>query len=61
MRWKGFIPFLVLVVGVAVVSLFFLDRWVESGLEKAGEAIVGARVEIDGLKVRPTALSFEWK
>ncbi len=61
MRWKGFIPFVVLVAGIVLVTMLFLDRWVESGLEKAGEAMVGARVEIDGLDVRPTSLSIEWK
>ncbi|MBC7186903.1 MAG: TIGR03545 family protein [Calditrichaeota bacterium] len=60
MRWKGLIPFLVIVVGLVIVARLFMNRWLESGLEKAGEAAVGARVEIDNLRVRPTALSIEW-
>lgn len=60
MRWKGVIPFVVIVVGAGIVARLFMNRWVESGLEKAGEALVGARVEIDHLKLRPLRLSFEW-
>jgi uncharacterized protein (TIGR03545 family) len=60
MRWKGLIPFLVIVAGVVLVTRLFMNRWLESGLEKAGEAVVGARVEIDHLRLRPLALSIEW-
>lgn len=42
-----FIPFLIL----AVLTYFFIDRWIESGLESAGEAMVGAKVEIDDLSI----------
>ncbi len=34
---------------VAIILALFIDQWVESGLEYAGERIVQARVEIDGL------------
>jgi len=50
------IPFVVL----CVVLYFFLDGWVESSLESAGEGIVGARVEIDhlALSLSPIAVQF---
>lgn len=39
----------------------FIDRWVESGLEYAGEKIVGAKVEIDDLvlTLSPVGMEFE--
>jgi len=43
-----------------VLAWFFIDRWIESGLEAAGEALIGSRVEIDGLdlKLFPLAVRF---
>ena len=51
-----FIPLVVL----CLVVYLFIDRWVESGLESAGEAVVGAKVEIDNLRVSlsPIAIQF---
>lgn len=60
MRWKGWIFLAVLAGAGLVLSLFFLDQWVESGLEKAGTAIVGAKVEIDDLDLSITGLSIEF-
>ncbi len=45
---------------VIVVVYLFIDRWVESGLETAGEAAVGAKVEIDNLKVSLSPIAIEW-
>lgn len=45
---------------VIVVVYLFIDRWVESGLETAGEAAVGAKVEIDNLKVTLSPIAIEW-
>jgi uncharacterized protein (TIGR03545 family) len=42
------------------ISMLSMDRWIERGLEKAGETLVGARVEIDNLDIRPLSLSVEW-
>lgn len=61
MRWKGFIPFLIFIIGWIILVRFFLDHWIESELEKLGESIVGARVEIDNLDFRFSDLSIEWK
>lgn len=58
---KRFIYFiLVPVLVLGLITYLFIDRWIESGLESAGEAIVGAKVEIDGLRVSlfPLALEF---
>ncbi len=50
------IPFIIF----AVVAYFFIDRWIESGIEYAAEDAVGARVEIDNLSVTfsPLGLKF---
>jgi uncharacterized protein (TIGR03545 family) len=50
------IPFLIL----GVVTSLFIDRWIESGLEAAGEAIVGARVEIDDLRLTLSPIAIEF-
>jgi len=45
---KKFVYFvLVPLLALSLVLYFFLAGWIESSLESAGEAIVGARVEID--------------
>jgi uncharacterized protein (TIGR03545 family) len=45
---------------ISVVVYLFIDRWIESGMEAAGEAAVGAKVEIDNLRltVNPIAIEF---
>ena len=49
---KKFIYFvLVPVLILLVVTYLFIDTWIESALESAGERIVGAKVEIDYLRV----------
>jgi len=60
MRKKFVFFFLVPLVALVVVVYIFLDRWVESGLESAGEAVLGAKVEIDNLHVSlsPIAIQF---
>jgi uncharacterized protein (TIGR03545 family) len=50
------VPLLILLV----ISYFFLDRWVESGLEYAGETSVGARVEIDNLSISTSPLGLRF-
>ncbi|NIR50326.1 TIGR03545 family protein [candidate division KSB1 bacterium] len=56
MRPKG-------IVGLAVVVLLFIgiayllsDKFIERGIEKGGEAVVGAKVEVDNLDFRPVDL-----
>jgi uncharacterized protein (TIGR03545 family) len=60
MRKKFVFFILVPVVALCVIVYLFVDQWVESGLESAGEAAVGARVEIDNLHltISPVAIQF---
>ena len=44
----------------AIVVVLFIDGWVESGLEYAGERIVNARVEIDDLDLSLFPIGIEW-
>ncbi len=58
---KKFVYFILIpLLALCLVVYLFIDGWVESGLESAGEAVVGARVEIDNLKVSlsPIAVQF---
>jgi uncharacterized protein (TIGR03545 family) len=58
---KKFVYFILIpVVALCIVVYLFIDRWVESGLESAGEAAVGAKVEIDNLRLSlsPIAIQF---
>jgi uncharacterized protein (TIGR03545 family) len=61
MRWKGLIALAVAAAAWILVTVLFLDRWIESGLEAAGSAAVGAKVEIDGLDFRVSGPSIEWR
>jgi uncharacterized protein (TIGR03545 family) len=60
MRWKGFITLVVLLIAGSIVSGLFIDRWMERGLERTGQLLVGARVEIDNLDIRLLDLSIQW-
>ncbi len=58
---KKFVYFLLVpLLVLCLVVYLFIDRWVESGLEAAGEGVVGAKVEIDNLHVSlsPIAIQF---
>jgi uncharacterized protein (TIGR03545 family) len=50
------IPFVI----AALVVYFFIDGWIESGLEYAGEKAVGAKVEIDNLHVSINPIGMEF-
>ena len=59
---KNFILFVLIpAIIIGIVVYLFIDRWVEAGLETAGEAAVGAKVEIDNLKLTlfPLGITFE--
>ena len=60
LRWKGFFFLFILLDVVLVISILSIDRWMESGLEKAGQAIIGAKVEIDRLDFNLLKLSIQW-
>ena len=58
---KNFVYFVLIpFILVSIVVYLFIDGWVESGLEAAGESIVGARVEIDNLKVTLSPIALQW-
>ena len=58
---KKFVYFIVIpIVIIGVLLYFFLDSWVESGLELAGEKIVGAKVEIDNLRLTISPIGMEF-
>ncbi|MDM7926688.1 MAG: TIGR03545 family protein [bacterium] len=59
-RWKGFIAAAVLALGWFLVTTVFMDKWLEWGVEKAGEEALGAKVEIDGFDLKLSDLSVRW-
>lgn len=61
MRTKFITVVLIPLICFLAILYFFLDGWIESGLETAGEAIVGARVEIDDLRLTliPIGITFQ--
>jgi len=60
MRKKFVLFVLVPLIIIAVVVYFFIDRWVEAGIEYAGESAVGAKVEIDHLSVTLSPLGLKF-
>lgn len=58
---KNFVFFVLIPVLVLLaVVYFFIDGWVESGLEAAGESLVGAKVEIDRVHLSLFPLGLRW-
>jgi len=58
---KKFVYFMVVPAIILVLVLyFFLDGWVEAGLELAGESAVGAKVEIDNLRLTLSPVGMEF-
>ncbi len=51
MRWKGFIPFLLITAIIFVTGIFFLDTIIHRTVERAGSAVWGAKVEIEDLSI----------
>jgi len=60
MRRKFIYFVLVPLIVLIGILFFFLDGWVESGLETAGESMVGARVEIDDLRLTLSPLGIRF-
>ena len=50
-RWKGFIPFIIIAVLVYVIATFFLDHWLKKIIEKQGTYYNDALVEMKSLKL----------
>jgi uncharacterized protein (TIGR03545 family) len=59
-RKSGVIFVVILVLIFVLLNIFLTDKWLERTLEKAGEGIVGAKVEIDNLDFSILDLSFKW-
>ncbi len=57
MRPKGMIALLVIIMVFGTVFYLLSGKLIERGLEKAGESVVGAKVEIDNLKFNLAKLS----
>lgn len=60
-RTKFLLFVLVPLAIVGIVVYLFIDGWVEAGLEAGGESVVGARVEIDNLRLRLFPIGIEWR
>lgn len=60
MRKKFVLFALIPALLLGVVTYLFAERWIESGLEAAGEALVGAKVEIDNLQLSLSPLGAEF-
>ncbi len=60
MRKKFLFFVLVPLLSLTILLYFFLDSWVEAGLEAAGEAAVGAKVEIDNLRLSLSPIGMEF-
>lgn len=58
---KNFIYFILIPLFLLLVIVFlFMDKWVEAEIEDAGETVIGAKVEIDDLKIKFFPLGIEW-
>ncbi|MFQ5822623.1 MAG: TIGR03545 family protein [bacterium] len=57
MRPKGLTGLLVIVILVGITAYLLSDKFIERGIEKAGESIIGAKVEIDNLNFSLLGLS----
>ena len=60
MRKKYILVVLIPLVIISLVVYLFIDSWITSGLEYAGEEAVGAKVEIEGLHLHLFPLGIEW-
>ena len=61
MRWKGIIFLGVLTALILVLSILFMDDWLENKIESAGTLLNGAKVEIDNLEISLTELYAQFK
>lgn len=50
-RWKALLPTVGITLLIALLSHFFLDGIIERGIEKAGTAMNGAKVELDDVEL----------
>lgn len=60
MRKKFVYYALIPAVILLIVVYLFIDRWVAAGLETAGEAITGAKVEVEHCSVTLSPIGLQW-
>jgi uncharacterized protein (TIGR03545 family) len=60
MRKKFVLFILIPALIVCIVVYLFIDSWIESGLEYAGEKAIGAKVEIDHLRLTINPIGIEF-
>ena len=60
MRKSALIFLTIIIVVVGVLVYFLQDRFIERAIERTGEAVVGAKVEIDGFDFSLFDLSCSW-
>jgi len=53
-RFPGLVVFALFVLGVGLLWYLFADRVVQRSVEATGESVVGARVELESVDLRPT-------
>ncbi|MFH1283737.1 MAG: TIGR03545 family protein [bacterium] len=49
MRWKAFIPVVVLITAICVITIFFLDGIIKTVIIKNGESIFKAKVDLENV------------
>ncbi len=59
MRWKYFIPSVVITALIVVFNILFLDMVLKSSIISAGEMIFGAKVEVSSVKTKFKNLSID--
>lgn len=57
MRWKYFLPTVIITAVIVIFNIFFLDFFLKSAIVSSGEAIFKAKVEVGSLKTRFSDLS----
>jgi len=61
MRKRFWLVVLIPSIIFITVIYFFINGWIESGIEYAAEEAVGAKVEIDNLSLSISPLGIEWE
>ncbi|MBV1871221.1 MAG: TIGR03545 family protein [Gammaproteobacteria bacterium] len=58
-RWQGALGFIAVVGVVLSTAWFFLDNWIHYAIERSGEDLVGAKVELDQVNTTLFPLGLE--
>lgn len=60
-RWKGVLVILLVIVMGILLSLLLTDRWLERRLEANFSALIGAKVEFDGVHYSLRKMELQWQ